>query len=299
MFASRVALGCWAARGMIGLRGASRPTRSEGNVMRRRHHAIGSLPMLVSSALVVLSWAPVARAQGPFDGWREPVVVEVELAGARDGERPRTLGRGRIELGPRESFTIAYEAYDQDGRRFPRDRFQMGVELGRDCEGRLSLSETRSGDLRFTAGRDRGRCRALLYAPGNLNLEYELEFDVTGLGTTNYTRRQAEEIAERLYLAILQRGIESSARATAVAEIQRGRLENQVRSMVDSREFAEIRRQSQPADLLEAFFDALLGRAPDSAGANDYLRELARGRYLQAIMNLVQSAEFEESLPTR
>lgn len=57
--------------------------------------------MLVSSALVVLSWAPAAGAQGPFDGWREPVVVEVELAGARDGERPRTLGRGQIELGPR------------------------------------------------------------------------------------------------------------------------------------------------------------------------------------------------------
>ena len=175
----------------------------------------------------------------------------------------------------------------------------MGVELGRDCEGRLSVSETRAGDLRFTAGRDRGRCRVLLYAPGNLNLAYELEFDVTGLGTTNYTRQQAEEIAERLYLAILQRRIESSARATTVAEIQRGRLENQVSSMVDSREFSEIRRQSQPAELLEAFYDGLLRRTPDSAGANDYLRELSRGRYLEAIMNLVQSAEFEESLPTR
>ena len=127
------------------------------------------------------------------------------------------LGRGRIELGPRESFTIEVEPYDQRGRRFQADRFQMGVELSRDCDGRLSMSETRSGDLQFTAGRDRGPCRVLLYVPGNLNLEYELEFDVTGLGTTNYTRRQAEDIAERLYRAILQREVDPSARASAVA----------------------------------------------------------------------------------
>ena len=179
--------------------------------MRRQHHRIGQLLTLVSSVVGALSVAPSAAAQSPFDGWREPVVVELEVVGARDGERFRPLGRGPIELGPRESFTIAFEPYDQRGRRFPPDRFQMGVELGRDCVGRLSISEARSGDLQFTAGRDRGPCRALLYVPGNLYLEYQLEFDVTGLGTTNYTRQQAENIAERLYRAILQREIEPSA----------------------------------------------------------------------------------------
>ena len=254
---------------------------------------------LTSCCLVTLSFAPRLAAQGPFDGWRDPVVVELEFAGAKDGERFRALGRGRIELVPRESFTIEYEPYDQRGRRFPRDRFQMGVELGRGCDRRISVSETQPGALTFKAGRNRGRCRVLLYVPGNLNMEYEFEFDVTGLGTTNYTRRQAEEIAERLYRAILQRGIESSARATAVVEIQRGRLTSQVSSMVDSREFAEVRQGLQPADLLEAFYEGLLQRPPDSAGADDYLREISRGRYVEAVMNLIQSAEFEESLPSR
>ena len=226
-------------------------------------------------------------------------MVELEVVGARDGERFRPLGPGRIELGPRESFTIVFEPYDQRGRRFPPDRFQMGVELGRDRAGRLSISETKSDDLQFTAGRDRGPCRVLLYVPGNLNLAYQLELDVTGLGTTNYTRQQAEDIAERLYRAILQREVEPSARASAVAEIQRGRLANQVSSMIDSGEFAEVRRRSQPAALLEAFYAGLLKRTPDSAGANDYLREILQGRYQEAIMNLVQSVKFEESLPWR
>ena len=101
--------------------------------MRRPHHRIGQLLTLVSSVVGPISVAPPASAQSPFDGWREPVVVELEVVGATDGERFRPLGRGPIELGPRESFTIPFEPYDQRGRRFPPDRFQMGVELGRDC----------------------------------------------------------------------------------------------------------------------------------------------------------------------
>ena len=67
--------------------------------------------------------------------------------------------------------------------------------------------------------------------------------------------------------------------------------------MINSGEFAEVRHRSQPADLLEAFYAGLLERAPDSAGANDYLREILQGRYREATINLVQSVEFEESLP--
>ena len=69
--------------------------------------------------------------------------------------------------------------------------------------------------------------------------------------------------------------------------------------MVDSREFADLRRRSQPAERLEAFYAWLLSRTPDSAGADDYLREIVRGRYRVAIMNLLQSQEFEASLPSR
>ena len=84
---------------------------------------------LIFAGLIGLSVATPATAQGPFDDWREPVVVELELAGALNGERPRELRRGRIELGPRESFTVQVDPYDQRGRRFQTDRFQTRVGL--------------------------------------------------------------------------------------------------------------------------------------------------------------------------
>ena len=262
-------------------------------------HTIRSRTRGLLVGVLLIALPGDAAAQSPFDGWRQPVVVELELVGGKDGARPRALNRGRIRLGPRESFTIEIDPFDQRGLRFPRDRFQIGVALDRECNGRVSVAETRGGDLRFSAGRSRGRCRAVLYVPGNLNLEYELEFEVTAIGATNYTRREAVEIVEWLYRAILQCEFEPSARATAIAEIQRGRLESQIGSMVDSREFADLRRRPQPAELLEAFYAGLLSQTPDSAGANDYLREIVRGRYLEAIMNLLQSQEFEASLPSR
>ncbi|MDA1092211.1 MAG: DUF4214 domain-containing protein [Acidobacteria bacterium] len=95
------------------------------------------------------------------------------------------------------------------------------------------------------------------------------------------------------------REVDGESRATAVAEVQAGNLENQVRAITASREFNDLRSRSQPADLLEAFYGGLFDRTPDSAGANDYLREISRGRYLETIMSLMQSGEFEASLPSR
>jgi hypothetical protein len=253
----------------------------------------------IFGGLMALTVATPVAAQGSFDDWREPVVVEFELAGALNGERSRELRRGRIELGPRESFTVQVDPYDQRGRRSPADRFQMGAELQRECDGRISMSGPYAGDLEFTAGRGRVRCEVVLYVPGNLNLDHVLEFDVTGMGTGNYTRRQAEEVVERLYRAVLQREVDRGSRASAVAEVQAGNLTNQVNALISSREFSEVHSRSQPADLLEAFYAGILERTPDSAGAGDYLREISRERHEETIMNLIQSGEFETSLPTR
>ena len=66
--------------------------------------------------------------------------------------------------------------------------------------------------------------------------------------------------------------------------------------MIDSREFSDLREQSQPAELLEAFYAGLLDRVPDAAGADDSLREITRGGYRDAIMDLLLSEEFEATL---
>lgn len=117
--------------------------------------------LLVVGVLVMIGLPGDAAAQSPFDGWREPVVVELELVGGKDGERPRALRRGRIRLEPRESFTIEIDPFDQRGRRFPRDRFRIGVELDRECDGRVSVKETRGatcGSAPGGAGAAAARC---------------------------------------------------------------------------------------------------------------------------------------------
>lgn len=235
-----------------------------------------------------------AAAEQRRGGGDEPTVTDLDLYATREGERAQDLDPGRdIELSPQQLFTIEAEPVDQYGRRFSADRFHMGADLGRNCRAVISVSERSAGELRFTAGRDRGTSRAPLWVSGNLNLEFELRFDVTGLGTAHHTRGQAETIAERLYRAALQREIDGGARASAVAEIQRGRIQDQVASMVRNREFTLLRGSQQPAELLEAISQGLLERPPDSGDARDYLNETSRGRYAVALMNLIQSNEFE------
>ena len=114
-----------------------------------------------------------------------------------------------------------------------------------------------------------------------------------------YTRRQAEEIAVRLYRAILQREINGDALPRATLRVQRGRLVSLVGFMIDSREFADLRQRSQPAELVEAFYAGLLARAPDPARANDHLREIMQDRHGEVIMTILESEEFEVSLPPR
>ena len=245
-------------------------------------------------AVVSVFVAPAPAVAQVTGSGNAPVATELELYGSLDGEPSQRLDPRRdIRLAPRQSITIEVDPIDQYGRRFPRERFRIDAELDRGCRGILSLSDTYDGGLEFIAGSERGECRALLWVPGNLNLEFVLDFEVRGLGTTNYTRNQAEAIVERLYRAILQRNVDAQARSSAIAEVQRGRVENQVQSMLDSAEFSSIRRSAQPADVLEAFYQGLLQRAPDSGGARDYLDEILRGRYRQAVMNLIQAPEFE------
>ena len=249
--------------------------------------------------VVVLATPTIAQAQITSSG-NEPIVTELEIYGSLEGERSQRLDPRRdIRLAPRQTITIEAEPIDQYGRRFPRERFRIEAELARGCSRVLSVSETYDGGLEFSAGRERGECRAVLWVPGNLNLEFVLDFEVTGLGTSSYTRNQAEEIVDRLYRAILQRDLDRASRASAVVEVQRGRVENQVTSMLSSAEFRAIREASQPADLLEAFYQGLLQRAPDSGGARDYLNDILRGRYQRAIMNLIQSPEFEAHIADR
>lgn len=245
--------------------------------------------------LVAALWVP-ARAQTGNRGSDRPVVVNVDFTLKRSGERDRELNVSRpLQLASGERLVIATVPIDQNGRRFPLNRFRLDVDPAADCRGRVE-AEWSSGELRVRAGNSRGACTVAVWVPGNLNLDYTLTFEVGGLGVTNYSRQQAGDIVDRLYRAVLQRSPDEASRGTAIAEVQRGRIEGQIASLIQSSEFQELRQQQSPVDLLTAFYQGLFSREPDSPGLRQYLVELERGRHAQVIMILVQSEEFERRL---
>lgn len=246
--------------------------------------------------LVGLLPAPVQAQSGNARADR-PVVVDLDLTLRRAGQRDSELNPGRaLPLASGEQLVIAVTPIDQNGRRFPLNRFRLDVEPAASCRGRVE-AEWSSGELRVRAGNSRGSCTLAVWVPGNLNLDYTLTFDVGGLGVTNYTRRQAEEIVTRLYRAALQRNPDEASVRTAIAEVQRGTLADQVETLVRSAEFAQLRQQQSDLDLLTAFYQGLFNRDPDGGGLRQYLGEIGRGRSAQVLMTLVQSEEFERSLP--
>ena len=240
---------------------------------------------------------PAVAAQSGGGGTDRPIVVEVDFILKRSGERDRALNVSRpVQIASDERLVIAVAPTDQNGRRFPLERFRLDVDPADDCRGRLEVSEW-AGELRVRGGRSRGICTMDVWVPGNLNLDYTLTFEVGGLGVTNYSLQQAVEIINRLYRAVLQRDPDEASVRTAIAEVQRGSLQDQVESLVLSGEFQQLRQQRSPTDLLTAFYQGLFGREPDSGGVRQYLDEVGRARYAQVIMALVQSEEFERRLP--
>lgn len=256
-------------------------------------------PRLAACLAIVPIFCVPARAQTVNSrGGDRPIVVTVDFELKRSGERDRELNPSRpVPLAIGERLAIAATPIDQNGRRFPLDRFRLDTAPGADCRGRVDVSDWSSGELRVRAGSSRGRCTVAVWVPGNLNLDYTLTFEVGGLGVTNYSRQQAGDIVGRLYRAILQRRVDEPSNRTAIAEVQAGHIQSQVESMIASGEFQQLRGQQSPADLLTAFYQGLFDREPDSPGLQQYLGELGRGRHAQVIMSLVQSEEFERRLP--
>ena len=190
-----------------------------------------TLRVVVSLVALLAVSAPTFAQRRDRGRGGQPVVVEIAFAVERQGQRGREVNIDRpVDVAAGERLVIAAIPFDQNGRRFPLDRFRLDIDPDRNCRGRVDVSDWASGELRVRAGNNRGRCTVAVWVPGNLNLT----FDVGGLGVTNYSRRQSTEIVERLYRAVLQRDVDQGARRAAVAEVERGELESLVTSMVAS-----------------------------------------------------------------
>ncbi len=253
--------------------------------------------LLIVPLLAGLVPAGPLGAQSCPSEWRRPVVCRLEVRWSSDGrdwERLRPGKKIRIPAG--QSVLLEVRAEDQYGWEFPEDRLLVGLEPDRDCGDLLTVREEGGTRHRITAGTRRGSCTAILWVPGNLNVERELAIEVRSRAETGYEWEQARYIARALYLGILGREPDREGWDAATAEIQRGRLESQVDAMVRSREFQERKRGLSAPEILASLYRGILRREPDSAGVRTYLRDVERGRITGVVLRMVRSPEFEENM---
>lgn len=263
--------------------------------MNRMGCVVGGLLAL----FITVAPGPVfgSAGDGPA-GWLEPVVSGVELHVQAKGERMHRLdlGRARIEVPLGESVVLEVRGVDQWGRDFPRDRSAFGLEVERRSKKLVRVRDIGNGRFRISARDDRGECRLVLRVANNMNLEWRIRVRVQGPDADGYDRKEAEFIATRLYRGLLGRAPDPTGFAAAVAEIQRGRLDSQVRGMLASREFQVTRHRLSDTELLEQLYRGLLERQPDSSGVRDYLPKIRRHRERDVILRILRSDEFVRQL---
>jgi hypothetical protein len=260
------------------------------NVNRLSLATAGALVLLISPGSSATAHAQACGA------WPRPVICEAELVATGGDRRTDRLGeRSRYRIAPGGQVDLALVARDQRGRRFPDDRLGLQHDEGQ-CRRLLDI-DGRSNGLRVTARSDAGRCRLVLWVPGNLNFEWEIEFEVDPGARTGYSRTEAEHVVARLYRALLERDADGSSVRAATSEVQRGNLDQLVDSMVRSPEFRSSLPGVSAEQLLDRFYRGIFGRDADTGGVREYLGDVRARQYTSVILRMIRSAEFERRLP--
>ena len=255
-------------------------------------HKLAPIVLVILCALL-----PAARAEAQDCGsWSRPVLCRAELVATDSDRQSVNLSQhSRIELAPREQFDVELIGRDQRGRYFPLERLVLGYE-SRDCGSMISVDERDSTLLRIGARAAEGRCTLIVWVPGNLNFEWEIDIEISVGARVGYSRGESEFVVNALYQAILERDPDAPAFRPAVAEVQAGNLDNLVASMFGSSEFRETATGVDAPTLLDRFYQGILGRESDSGGVRMYLGEMRRGQYASVLLKLIRSPEFERRL---
>ena len=250
---------------------------------------------LFAVAFAVLFTPQPAEAQDCGD-WYRPVLCRAQLVAVDSNYQRVAIGDGSgIELAPREQITLELDACDQAGRRFPAERMAIGYDEG-NCRRMLSVDDRGEGEFRISATAAQGRCTLEIWVPNNLNFHWEIDFEIRAAARSTYERGEAQVVATALYAAILNRDPDAAGYGSAVTEIQSGNLEAQIAGMLGSGEFRQLAGDKTPAQILEQFYQGILGREGDSAGVRLYLGEMRRGQYASVLLKLIRSPEFEGRL---
>ncbi len=261
-------------------------------MQRNSRHTV--LAALVLSALATV---PAVQAQQCAGRGNRPMVCSIEVRDVTNSGQPRAIDLER-GIGLRKGWAVDLDvvAYDQYGKVFPTERLAVRIDGEEDCRGRVDVDQ--SHRLIHLKGLERGSCTLTLWIPGNLNLEWPLRLEVDRehheYGRGPGAQSVEEEVARRLYRAILDRDGEPASLARAADDIRRGGLERLVDQMLASDEFRRERANLSPSVLLQSFYRGLLDRDPDPQGVRTYWEDVRRQRYAEVLRTLLASREFAE-----
>ncbi len=271
--------------------------------MDRSRFTVFSLSLLtLFAALGALAAPSPAAAQDCDSDWSQPFVCDVELVASVRGQNARSPVRGTLRLAPGSSTVLSVRPIDQAGRGFPAERFAYQIVPGSACGGLVDIGEQSQGEIRIDAGNRAGSCELTLRPANNLNLDRRVTLEVTGnsLGEVRDNPGsfddRSEILASWLYRALLGREGEASGIEAAAAAIAAGHLDDQVDTMLVSHEFTERRQGMSAAQLLDSFYQGLLGRSADPAGARRYTDDLIRGDFDDVLDEILESDELRDRL---
>lgn len=273
--------------------------------MRANHRTPTALSLVAALAVLGAGLAPMPAAAKDCDSdWNEPVVCSIELVYSVRGEdrRHRVRGNETVRLRTDVHTILSVRPKDQDDQAFPVRRFAYELAVGNDCRGLVDIVEERTGELRLETGRRTGTCELAILPANNLNLDQRLTLQVveTTPGTVidggPEVSERSEILATWLYRAILGRDGEETGIADAAARIDRGDLGEQVDLMLRSPEFQDRRRGMTAAQLLDSFYQGLLGRGPDPAGTRRYMDDMLQANFDDVLDEMLASRELQERL---
>ncbi len=112
-----------------------------------------------------------------------------------------------------------------------------------------------------------------------------------------YTRAQARHVAQSLYRALLDRDVDEQSIRAAVNEIEDGRLQAEIDSILRSPEFRSHSAPLGAEALLDQIYQGLLGRPVDPGGTRTYLGRVQRREYAAVVMDIIGSREYKGRLP--
>lgn len=140
-------------------------------------------------------------------------------------------------------------------------------------------------------------CRLEVWVRGDLNFEWEIEFEVDPGARTSHSLSDSYYVAVALYTAILDRDPDQQRQQGAVAEVQQRNLEDLINAMLRSLELAESRNDVPPEDLLDRFYLGIFDRRADTGRLREYLKLVRSGRYVDTLLRMIRSPQFKRRLP--